>query len=757
MMGAAAIQQFRKRWQRSKYLEGLLYAIGFGGFLYLWTHTILFGVLGSIVACAIVFWILKPWKISSENAVGYIDAHIPQAGFSSGLLLSPANELSDLSKLQQYRVASQLQPVLSKLRPPHNLYKATLVMFGLILLGLAGRFVLTKFGNPSGGDASKKEQITFAPKDSLSPTTEIPELIQTTITIQYPGYTRKGNLNTENPNIKAVEGSRIIWNLEFDGNVQEVEMDLMGERIGFTKTQEKYRLTKTMEASGFYSFTFKDVDGNDYVSDLYSLEMVTDETPMVEIGGLDSYTYFEFDDDKRLMFNTNISDDFGIADAYIIATVSKGSGESVKFREETVRFDQTVPKGNKSIQLRQPLDLDALKMDPGDELYFYVEALDQKTPTPNIARSETYFAVIRDTVTDAFAVEGNLGVDLMPDYFRSQRQLIIDTEKLIADRPNISEKNFKFRSNELGFDQKQLRLKYGQFMGDETEMQSAPGQVSHEEGRGEHDHDHEHEGEEEDLLDEYSHKHDSDNEHNLIEEYDKDHGHDHESEHGQTAEGQEQEDLLHDYVHNHSDPEASTLFEKSLKAKLRDALNIMWDAELHLRLYEPEKSLPYQYDALKIIQDIKNSARIYVHRIGFDPPPIKEENRLSGDIEEITNFDKKEEFAYQMSFASARKAIVRLELLIQGEKQFDNEDSVLFADAGNELAQKAISDPLTYLNVLQGLRDLEKATNRTKENFKQVQKSLLDVLPGVEDNPMKKAGYLDEINVLYLKELGIDE
>ncbi|RIV30465.1 tryptophan-rich sensory protein [Flagellimonas lutimaris] len=744
-MGAGAIKQFQKRWQQSKYLEGLLYAVGFGGFLYLSTHNIFYGILGLLVALGIAFWFLKPWKISSENAVGYIDAHVPQAGFSSGLLLSTGNELSDLSKLQQYRVASQLEPVLSKLRPPHNLFKATLAMFGLILIGLAGSFMLTKFGNPSGGNSSNTEQITFAPKDSLSTTVETPQLIETNIAIQYPSYTRKGTSNTTNPNIKAVEGSRIIWNLEFDGDVKEVEMDLMGERIGFTKTQESYRLTKTLEASGFYSFTFKDLDGNDYVSDLYSLEMVTDEPPMVQIEGLDNYTYFEFDDDKRLMLMTNISDDFGIDDAYIIATVSKGSGESVKFREETVRFDRAIPKGNKRIQLQQPLDLDALKMDPGDELYFYVEALDQKTPTPNIARSETYFAVIRDTITDEFTVEGNLGVDLMPDYFRSQRQLIIDTEKLIADRPNISEKDFKFRSNELGFDQKQLRLKYGQFMGDETEMQAAPGQVSSTENEGDDD-DHAGEEGEEDLLDGYSHKHDSENEHNLVEE------HDHESE-----AQEEEEDPLHNYVHNHSDPEASTLFEKSLKAKLRDALSIMWDAELHLRLYEPEKSLPYQYDALKIIQDIKNSARIYVHRIGFDPPPIKEENRLSGDIEDIENYNKKEEFEYQMSFASTREAIALLELLTQDEKQFNNEDSALFVAAGNELAQKAISDPFTYLKVLQGLRDLEKVANRTKENYKEVQKNLLEVLPEAEDNPMKKAGYQDEINLLYLKELTIYE
>ena len=673
--------------------------------------------------------------------MSYIDAHLPQAGFSSGLLLSPSNELSDLSKLQQYRVALQLQPVLSKLRPPHNLLKATLIMFAMILLGLAGRFVFSKVGNPLDGNKSTKEQITFSPKDNLSTSIKIPELTGTKITVRYPGYTGKSALDTSDPNIKAVQGSSIQWNLEFDGGVQGVQLDLMGELIDFAKIDESYRLTKNLEASGFYSFTFKDSEGNNYVSDLYSLEMVKDEPPMVQIEGLDSYSYFEFDDEKRLMLNTSISDDFGIADAYIIATVSKGSGESVKFREETIRFNKAVPKGNKRMDLQQPLDLDDLKMDPGDELYFYVEALDQKRPSPNVARSETYFAVIRDTVTDMFAVEGNLGVDLMPDYFRSQRQLIIDTEKLIADKPNISEKDFKFRSNELGFDQKQLRLKYGQFMGDETEMQAAAGAVSHNDGETEQSN----EGGEEDLLDEYSHKHDSDNEHNLVEE------------HGDENEGQEAEDPLHDYLHNHSDPEESTLFEKSLKAKLRDALNIMWDAELHLRLYEPEKSLPFQYDALEIIQEIKNSARIYVHRIGFDPPPIKEENRLSGDVENITNYDKRQEFEYQKSFASTREAISRLESLIQGKKKFDAGDSALFVDAGNELAQRAVSEPLKYIKVLQGLRDLEKAANRSKENYSEVQKNLLSVLPQIEDIPMKKTKYYSEINSLYLKELGVYE
>ena len=146
-----------------------------------------------------------------------------------------------------------------------------------------------------------------------------------------------------------------------------------------------------------------------------------------------------------------------------------------------------------------------------------------------------------------------------------------------------------------------------------------------------------------------------------------------------------------------------------------------------------------------------------MHRIGFDPPPIKEENRLSGDIENIENFDKQEAYTYQISFASTRAAISRLEELIQGETSFSDSDSALFMDAGNELAQKAISEPLKYLDVLQGLRDLEKAVNRTTDNYIMVQKNLLSVLPEVADNPKQKAKYQDEINLLYLKELGLYE
>src|SRR5690606_10469224 len=172
----------------------------------------------------------------------------------------------------------------------------------------------------------------------------------------------------------------------------------------------------------------------------------------------------------------------------------------------------------------------------------------------------------------------------------------------------------------------------------------------------------------------------------------------------------------------------------------------MWDAELYLRLYEPQNSLPYQYKALELIQEIKNSARIDVHRIGFDPPPIKEEKRLTGDLEAVDNYDKKEQFEYELSFASTRKTISRLELLSLSKTTFKETDRALFREAGNELAKKAVEEPLKYLKVLRGLRDLDKAGERTPEKFREVQKGLLSVIKEVEGNPGKKTSLDDEIN-----------
>lgn len=739
--GKIHLMKFQKRWQLLSYAEVLLYALGLAVLCYFIAKNVVISLVVFLIGLLLFILIKKPWQHNLFSTSTYVDAHVSEASFSSGLLLQPEDSLSNLAKLQRYKVAQELSGKLGSLTPPNTIKQALLVLLGCIILG----FVIDKLQVFSGVDQilnnpNNSEQIQFIATDSLKGKSIVPKIETQEIKVLYPSYTRLGGTTTTDPNIKAVKGSTVQWKLQFDYTVIEPVLDVMGEIKPLQKIGTEYQIQLPLTTSGFYSFKFKNEEGTAFTSDLFSLEAIPDNPPEIEILGLEQYTYFDFSDKKLVELQSAITDDYGIDEAYIIATVSKGSGESVKFREEKLSFKETISKGVKSVRATKTLDLNALKMEVGDELYFYIEAFDEKQPKRNVARSETYFAVIKDTVGEQFGVEGTLGVDQMPDYFRSQRQLIIDTEKLIKDKPNISIQEFKSRSNELGFDQKALRLKYGQFMGDESEMEEAPAEIeSHEEAE-----DQDYAEDQENMLKEFMHDHDGDNEHNLVEQ------HEHENENDS-----EPEDPLHDYLHNHDDPEESTLFEESLKTKLRKALSIMWDAELYLRLYEPEKSLPFQYDALKLIQEIKNSARIYVHRIGFDPPPIKEDSRLTGEIKDIKNYNKNESKEAEQPFEAIEEAVRRLEQLVQKEGVYNENDTALFTAAGNELAQLAIDNPGKHLQVLQGLKSIENNTGRTLENYRFVQKGLLLALPDSPQKPGAKKMYVDKINSLFLKQLEV--
>lgn len=132
----------------------------------------------------------------------------------------------------------------------------------------------------------------------------------------------------------------------------------------------------------------------------------------------------------------------------------------------------------------------------------------------------------------------------------------------------------------------------------------------------------------------------------------------------------------------------------------------MWDAELYLRLYEPEKSLPYQYRALELLKEIKNHARIYVHRIGFDPPPIKEDSRLKGDLDEVDSKTRQEEHTREDHYVYMKRSMAVLEQLIRDSRRPNPDELDLLDKAGNELARLAVQQPGLHLQTLQDLRKL---------------------------------------------------
>lgn len=630
------------------------------------------------------------FSVSYLRIVQFLNNKYPALEDSADLLLKQDNEINLLQKIQQRKVKIKFDALYPSIEIRTHLLQSALIFTGSFAFFLA----LSSFDKKnkdadlvSGQNLEEKKNVW---KD--------PRIKSLNIQISPPGYTKIKSYLTNDPNLEIIEGSKVTWELTLTEKVRNCFIVFAGDTARLTGNK-KYSLSRTFDASAIYLFSWQTSTSEVLSSDYYKIQVNPDKAPNVSIINLPQFQEYAITDNPNFHINTRISDDFGLSDGYIVATVSKGSGESVKFREVKLLFDSPLSFAGKNLQASAEIDLKKMGLDPGDELYFYVEALDNKQPKKNRSRTETFFVLLKDTARDELSIEGGMGVDLMPEYFRSQRQIIIDSEKLLRERKTISKQEFSSRSNELGYDQKVLRLKYGEFLGEEFESGIGPASAvpdredQHEEGEEE-------EEEEKDVVKQYGHQHDTENEHHALPEKKVEiHQHEEQSD-------EDDKNPMSEFLHSHDNAEEATFFAQSIRAKLKAALNEMWDAELHLRIFDPQRSLPYQYRALKLLKEISNDARIYVHKTGFDPPPVKEEKRMTGDLTELRDTRYIVTAEEPVDLPAIRKALHVTEKLLSEKKAIQEEDKVTLRQSGVELARLALKEPGRYLEALSVIKAL---------------------------------------------------
>lgn len=730
-----SIKNLKQRYLFYRLLEIVLKAGAFSCIVYA-TVPILLGPNGFALAVAFVFFVgfalalffsERLHQLSEAEVIRYLNQRYNSLEHSADLILKSPNELNGLQALQRERVLSVFQKLYPEIQLPHQLQRSALIF----MAGLLASFLMSSFLSPT---SIKKVENSKA--DSVKNITPLPAVVTSSLVeVTPPTYTGIKSSSSPNLDLNIPEGSTVRWKISFSDAVRDAKLIFSG-RDSLDLLQSPSR---KISESGFYQLQWRD-DDQTFRSDYYRIEVLADQAPKVSILNLSQFTKLKITDAPQIQVTASISDDYNVSDAAIIATVSKGSGESVKFREEKIRFASPAQIGGKLIRADQTLNIHKLGLEPGDELYFYVEAFDNKLPLANRSRTETYFIALEDTTKiESFADEG-LGVDLMPDYFRSQRQIIIDTEKLLKDKKKITKQAFNFTSNELGFDQKTLRLKYGEFLGEEADS-----------GIGVEATEIHEEEEDEDPLKKFSHQHDTDNEHNLVAE--KKTGHDHEH---AAKDPNEKEDLLAAFAHNHDDSEVATFFIQSIRTKLKAALTVMWDAELYLRLYQPEKSLPYQYTALKLLKEISNDSRIYVHRTGFDPPPLKEEKRLSADLSEVNSPAQQSRADASVEFPNIRKAYNLTEAMLT-QKQFTISESMQqdFLRAGQEYSALVLENPslLKGLSLLKSFSENKVPSSDSENQTKELRRFLWRALPEGVSSPSQQQQGNHALDQLFLNQL----
>ena len=336
----------------------------------------------------------------------------------------------------------------------------------------------------------------------------------------------------------------------------------------------------------------------------FNLKVVPDNPPRITVSAPKEMVHVLAMDARSARIAVEVRDDYAVTRATMHLTLARGSGENVRFSDREVPLP-----GSKDPRVRnwaKDWSLADLGMEPGDELYFFVRAFDNAGRAQQ-TQSPTYTLRLPGPV-ETGEESTALPMLVKPENLRSQRQIIIDTEQLVADmkaNPRMAAATVQNRSQKIAGDQAMLRRRYGQFLGEESSLFG---------------------GEEE-----------------------------HGDEHGASAGG-----MIAEYGHMHDESENATLFDEATKKVLRRALSAMWDAEKALRAITPKPALPPEYKALEAIKELQQADRIYLHKTAFAPPAIKEEIRMTGDVLGAKSYRREQAAADEAIPAEVRELLQSL-------------------------------------------------------------------------------------------------
>jgi hypothetical protein len=543
-------------------------------------------------------------SITAHDYARHLDALQPELEDSTELLLRAPTATPHLRELQRTRVAGVFARIddagqLERTLPPMALGRiagAWAVAFGVVLVAL----LLARGADVRTDPATADERR--------------PRIERATVRLQPPDYLRLPASTTQRLDIETFEGTRVEWTLQLESHARAVALLFHdGNRLELDADgRGRWRSRPWPARSSVYRVL---VDDGDIPDGIFRIDARADQAPrlsVVEPASSLRVLAPGAAPDVRLRLVFDAHDDYGIVDAVARVTLARGSGEQVRFREQAVPLTFITDDNGRRIHADHEFDLLALGMEPGDELYLFAQAIDNRAGEPNVGSSGTY--IVRWPGEDDIEAQpvATMAVSVLPEFFRSQRQIIIDTERLRDERRQLDEAQFAQRAQTLAADQKLLRLRYGQYLGEEDDSGIGPATIASMARAADDEDDH---------LDAEQHTDD-----------------DHEG-HAPGADDDvrsgDAQAAIELYGHFHDREEQSTLFDPQTTSLLKSALAQMWQAELQLRLGRPRPALGFEYAALDLIKQVQQSSRVYLRRTGFRPTPIDEGRRLSGELDDI--------------------------------------------------------------------------------------------------------------------------
>ena len=594
----------------------------------------------ALLAAAVMAW-RSACRLDRGWLQRRLDATHPRLEDSSALLAAEPARLPPLARLQRQRLAQRLPP------PEAAGVRAPWPVAGIAASAVAaGAVVAIALFLPGSPPAASVAEVP-APRAAGPALPGAPRLVERSLAITPPAYTGLPAREGDALDAKVPEGATLAWTLRFVPIPDEAALAFVdGRRIRLERDGDHWRGMLAAERPGLYRIATSPALPAE-ADALHRIDVVADRPPSIRVTAPAQTLSLRKPGQRHWDLAFEAADDHGIAaHADLHLTMTEGSGENIGFREEVRRIDGRGDRRRKGFSHR--VDLDGLGLSEGDDLIVRFVVRDNRPGRAQATRSASH--ILRWPPPDAGTDSGMDGVlqKVLPAYFASQRQIIIDAEALLARKPRLPEEEFAARSDAIAVDQRLLRLRYGQFLGEESE--GAPTRASA--GTGGADgpppppvllptNDAEDEAEAWRAMASSQRQGDpaDDQGHGVGGPGAAGEAHDHDHAAGDAAgDGGPgvagfgvAGDVLQEFGHVHDIPEAATLLDPRTRNLLRRALGEMWQSELALRQARPQDALPPANRALALVKDIQQSDRIHLARTGSGLPPVDFSRRLTGE------------------------------------------------------------------------------------------------------------------------------
>lgn len=544
-------------------------ARGFG-----WHAAAVLACVGLVLVAGIGCWRWRRrdlrWLLQALNA---------RADFEDSADLLVAAD-TPLQRLQQERLRQRLAAHPAELRAPWPWRALAASLLAAATLLVAACLWPARAPNTSAPAAAALTVATDAPI----------RLRDARLDIQPPAYTRLPARRESTLSLQAPQDSRLRWSLRFSGQPSRVALAFLdGRRLPLRHVEDEWIADLSLQGSALYRI---EINGHAQTGAKPNrLDAIPDRPPQLRVLAPTQSLTLASPTQRTWALAFEASDDYGVAgNATLRITLARGSGENITFHERSLSL-----RAQGSATLRRfahSIDLAPLGLAPGDDLIVQLSVDDNRSPRPHTVRSPSLILRLQAAPGgDGSGIEG-IVKRVLPAYFRSQRQIIIDAEALHKKRRTLDAERFLHDSDAIGVDQRILRLRYGQFLGEEAEgkptLPVADGNPRDATGDD-----------------------------------------DHAQQPAAPVMGRDA-DVLEAFGHTHDHAEAATLLDPDTRATLKQALDQMWQSELQLRQGQPDRALPHAYKALGFIKRVQQASRIYLARVGTELPPIDESRRLGG-------------------------------------------------------------------------------------------------------------------------------